>query len=276
MNFKFKHIKVINFSFILLFFIGGCTADKTQGSSTTSKDWVLTWSDEFDGEANELPDAEKWTYDIGTGNNGWGNQELQYYTNRAENAAMDGNGNLVITAKKEAYGSSQYTSARLKTQGLFSQKYGKFEARLKTPYGQGLWPAFWMLGDNITTAGWPECGEIDIMELKGQLPTIIAGTVHGPGYSAGNAISKNYTLVNARFDTDYHIFTVIWDESSIKFYVDDTLYHTVKKSGISDWVFNQNFFIIMNVAVGGNYVGAPNTFTTFPQTMTIDYVRVYE
>lgn len=249
----------------------GC--DEEEKQTISSRNWQLVWSDEFEGTAGTLPDASKWGYDLGN-NGGWGNAELQSYTNDPENVSLDGNGNLVITAKKAG---SSYRSARVKTQGKFSQAYGRFEARLKTPYGPGIWPAFWMLGDNIGEVGWPNCGEIDIMELKGQLPYVINGTVHGPGYSAGNAISSAYALQNDRFDLDYHIFAVEWSEDQIDFFCDGYLYKRITKNDVpGEWVYDQPFFMILNVAVGGNYVGFPTDQTPFPQKMTVDYVRVYQ
>lgn len=256
--------------------VSGCETDTKQNLET--RNWQLTWSDEFEGTSGQSPDPTKWTFDIGTGSNGWGNQELQYYTNRVQNVATDGSGNLVITALKENYNGSQYTSARIKTKGKFNQQYGRFEARLKTPYGQGVWPAFWMLGNNFENVGWPNCGEIDIMELRGQLPSTINGTIHGPGYSGANPISGSYTLYNSRFDTEFHLFAVEWDSQKIDFFVDGFLYKRISKNEVpGEWVFDQAFFMILNVAIGGNYVGLPNNNTTiFPQKMTIDYVRVYQ
>lgn len=252
-----------------------CEADPFPKHS--EKNWTLTWSDEFNGEKGQSIDPTKWTFDIGRGQNGWGNQELQYYTNRPENISMDGNGNLVITALKENFQGAGFTSARIKTEGLFQQKYGRFEARIKTPYGPGLWPAFWMLGSNIAEVSWPQCGEIDIMELRGQEPQTIHGSVHGPGYSAGNAVSKRFTLPDARFDSQFHVFAIEWDETTIDYFVDDILYHRITINDVpGEWVFNQSFFMILNVAVGGNFVGFVNQNTPFPQTMTIDYVRVYQ
>ena len=248
-------------------------------SEDPKRSYELVWEDNFDGAAGTLPNSSKWTYDIGRGDNGWGNSELQYYTNRPENVSMDGNGNLVIKAIKESYQGAAYTSARIKTQGLFSQTYGKFEARLKTPFGQGLWPAFWMLGEDITEVSWPQCGEIDIMELRGQQPTVIHGTIHGPGYSGGNGISGSFSQENTRFDTDFHVFTVEWGEDFIEFFVDGQLYHSVVPSDLpagSEWVYNKDFFLILNVAVGGGFVGAVSSTVPFPQTMVIDYVRVYQ
>ena len=172
---------------------------------------------------------------------------------------------------------AHFTLPLIKTEGIFAQKYGRFEARIKLPWGQGIWPAFWLLGDNIDTVSWPFCGEIDIMEYRGQEPTVNNGTMHGPGYSAGNAITKKYELQNDRFDTDFHIFGIEWGENYVNFYVDDVLYNQITPADVTgEWVFDHEFFIIMNVAVGGNFVGAPNAQTVFPQTMLVDYVRVYQ
>jgi beta-glucanase (GH16 family) len=268
---------ILVFAFVLLISLAGCSTDDKQ--QINNYNWKLTWSDEFDGAAGSLPDAAKWTFDIGTGNNGWGNNELEYYTNRPENISEDGKGNLVITAIKESYQGSSYTSARIKTKGIFDQKYGRFEAKIKSPYGQGLWPAFWMLGNNVDTDSWPLCGEIDIMEIKGQMPSVVYGTLHGPGYSGANPISSSYTLINNRFDTDFHIFAMEWNENKIDFFVDNYLYKRVNKSDVEvkgKWVYDHPFFLILNLAVGGNFLGGPNSQTTFPQKMTIDYVRVYQ
>lgn len=249
----------------------GCDDDEKQ--DVGSRNWELVWSDEFDGASGVLPDETKWGFDLGN-NNGWGNQELENYTNNPENVSLDGDGNLVITAIKNG---NSYTSARIKTQNKFTQKYGRFEARLKTPYGPGIWPAFWMLGENVNEVGWPQCGEIDIMELKGQQPNMIHGTLHGPGYSAGNAISSTYALQNGRFDQEYHIFAVEWTESKIDFFCDGYLYKRITKGDVpGQWVYDHPFFLILNVAIGGNYVGFPTAQTPFPQKMTIDYVKVYQ
>ncbi|NUQ24594.1 MAG: glycoside hydrolase family 16 protein [Saprospiraceae bacterium] len=258
--------------FILALTFFGCETDDFQ--KLDDRKWQLTWSDDFNGNAGQVPDASKWTYDIGNGQGGWGNQELQSYTDSPDNVSMDGEGNLVITAIRNG---NSFTSARIKTQGLFAQQYGRFEARLKTPYGPGLWPAFWMLGANIETVNWPQCGEIDIMELRGQEPHIIHGTIHGPGYSGGNPITKGYALTDARFDTEFHVFAIEWSKEKIDFFVDDFLYQRIERGDApGEWVYDQPFFMILNVAVGGNYVGFPTDGTPFPQKMTIDYVRVYE
>ena len=269
-----KTIKLIAVSPLLLasvivLIFGSCSSS----NDIENRNWQLVWQDEFDTPG--APYATKWTYDIGTGpdSNGWGNNELESYTSSSDNIIV-ADGVLKITAKSSG---SSYTSARIKTQGIFSQAYGRIEARIKLPWGPGMWPAFWMLGSNLTTVGWPQCGEIDIMEGKGQEPNIVHGTVHGPGYSGGSAITASYGLQNSRFDADYHIFAVEWTPNCIDFYVDDTLYERITPSKVTgDWVYNQPFFILLNLAVGGDYVGYPNAYTNFPQTMYVDYVRVYK
>lgn len=239
---------------------------------TTMNELVI--QDEFD--VNGAPNSAIWGYDIGTGTNGWGNNELQYYTDRKENVTVQ-NGYLIITARKESYQGSPYTSARLLTKGKFEQAYGRFEARIRLPWGQGMWPAFWMLGADIDTNPWPAAGEIDIMEFRGQEPSTVLGTVHGPGYSAGESISKSYTLKNDRFDTGFHVFGIEWTPKYVNFYVDDVLYNQITPADVpGEWVFNKPFFILINLAVGGSFVGSPNSETVFPQTMLVDYVRVYK
>lgn len=258
---------------VMLILFPGCKKESEQ--TLPQRNWQLVWSDEFDGAAGTSPDASKWTFDIGGG--GWGNQELEYYTNDTKNASLDGNGSLLMTARNEPFGGSPFTSARIKTQGLFSQAYGRIEARIKTTAGPGIWPAFWMLGEDIDTNPWPACGEIDIMEQRGQAPYINNGSLHGPGYSGGSAITKAYTLTNGRFDADYHIYAVEWSNESIDFFVDDYLYQRVTPENLpGKWVYNKPFFLILNIAVGGTYVGFPTTGTSFPQSMVVDYVKVYK
>ena len=255
----------------LLFVVFSCSNDEKQKVTNFNK---LVMQDEFDTDG--APNSAIWGYDIGTGSNGWGNNELEYYTNNSENIKVV-DGMLQIIAKKQAFMGSQYTSARILTKGLFEQKQGRFEARIKMPYGRGMWPAFWLLGANSDEVTWPQCGEIDIAEYKGQEPTITHGTVHGPGYSGANAITKSYDLVNDRFDTDFHIFGIEWGEKYINFYVDDVLYNQITPDKVTgEWVYDHPFYIILNLAVGGSYVGSPNSETTFPQTMYVDYVRVYQ
>ncbi len=241
-----------------------------------ASDWQLVWSDEFEQADGTSPNPAKWVMETGGG--GWGNNELEYYTDRLDNAYIE-KGSLVILAKRESFGGRNYTSARLKTQERFSQKYGRFEARIRIPYSQGIWPAFWMLGDDIGVAGWPTCGEIDIMENIGKEPTVVHGTLHGPGYSGGSGKGAAYTLPGGgRFADDYHIFAIEWESNEVRWYVDGNPYWTVKSSDIpagTRWVFDHNFFILLNVAVGGNWPGYPNSTTVLPQKMLVDYVRVY-
>jgi beta-glucanase (GH16 family) len=226
-----------------------------------------------------MPDTTMWVYDIGRGpgNDGWGNAELQYYTNRPSNVQMDGQGNLVITARRESFGGADFTSTRIKTKGLFAQKFGRFEARIKSPSGPGIWPAFWMLGANIDEVKWPQCGEIDILEIKGNQPNVVYGSVHGPGYSGGNAKTKSYQSPDSRFDNDFHIFAIEWGNDYIDYFIDNFLYQRITPGDLNgEWVFNQPFYMILNVAVGGNFVGFPTTGTALPQSMIVDYVRVYK
>ena len=244
--------------------------------------WTLTWSDEFNAPNGSPVDSTKWFYE--SGGNGWGNQELEYYTTRPQNA-LQNDGNLVITATREKYTGADgvtrdYTSARLKTKGKFSQKYGRFEARIQIPRGQGIWPAFWMLGDDIDKIAWPKCGEIDIMENIGKEPALVHGTIHGPGYSGDKGIGSPFALpTNAPFADDFHIYAVEWEPKAIRFYVDEHLYATRTPAELpkgAKWVYNHPFYILLNVAVGGGWPGNPDATSQFPQTMLVDYVRVYK
>ncbi|MDR9401163.1 MAG: glycoside hydrolase family 16 protein [Psychroflexus sp.] len=278
------HINMKYIPILMLFSIClvSCELDETQEVVTLN---TLVWADEFDVDG--APNPENWNFEIGDGTDqgipGWGNNELQYYTDRPENVKVE-NGMLVITARQENFEGSNYTSARLTTQNLFEKKYGRFEARIKVPYGKGYWPAFWMLGEDSDGEVWPQIGEIDIMECLGDEPTAMFGTIHGPGYSGGESISKEYILQNNRFDTNFHVFGIEWSPNRINFYVDDKLYQSLtpedvdeETDGEGEWVFNdREFYIILNIAVGGNLPGAPNANTVFPQSMFVDYVRVYE
>jgi beta-glucanase (GH16 family) len=249
--------------------------------NASKQHYTLHWSDEFDGLKGCTPDQSKWNYDLG--GNGFGNNELETYTNRVENAFLDGSGNLVIKAVKESFTGSDgikrdYTSARLLTKGKFSQRYGRFEARIKLPFGQGIWPAFWLLGDNIDQVGWPDSGEIDIMENIGREPAINNGSLHGPGYSGADSLSAKYTLPDGqKLSEDFHTFAIEWEPEAIRFYVDGNLYSTRTPADVSGkkWVYDHPFFILLNVAIGGGWPGSPDDTTAFPQTMTVDYVRVY-
>ncbi len=253
---------------------------QTQEAVMTRQE-TLVWSDEFNGAAGTPVNPNNWSADIG--GNGWGNDELEYYTDRPENAALDGNGNLAIVARQETlpnsncwYGTCQYTSARLLTQNHFQFTYGRVEARIKIPRGQGLWPAFWMVGANVDQVGWPENGEIDIMENVGKEPMTIHGTMHGPGYSGKNGIGSPFMIEQA-FADDFHIFSVDWEPDAVRWYVDGTLYQTITPNDVhgNEWVFNHDFFLLLNVAVGGTWPGNPDNTSAFPQTMLVDYVRVY-
>ena len=266
---KNQYITSLLIVFALIAFTG-CEVSETQRVVNLTN---LVKADEFDVDGP--PDPNMWAYNNGTGVNGWGNNELQFYTSRPENVKVE-DGMLHITARKEQYFGAGYTSARIVTKGLFETTYGRFEARMQMPWGRGLWPAFWLLGADDEENIWPLCGEIDVMEYRGQEPTVVHGSVHGPGYSASTAITKRYDLVNDRLDTDFHIFGIEWGPDYINYYVDDVLYSQITPDDVTgDWVFNKPFYMIINVAVGGSFVGSPNAETEFPQTMLVDYVRIY-
>jgi beta-glucanase (GH16 family) len=253
-----------------------------QGSSQAdATKWKLTWSDEFNAEDGTAPDSAKWSFDFG--GEGWGNKELESYTSRPVNVQQKG-GNLVITALKEDYTGKDgvarpYTSARIKTKGLFSQAYGRVEARMQLPLGKGIWPAFWMLGDDIGTAGWPKAGEIDIMENIGEAGRAYS-TLHGPEYSGAHGISAKYDLpVGEVVNTGFHVYAVEWSPNNIRFYFDDKLIVERTPADLpagAKWVYDHPFFVILNVAVGGLWPGNPDETTAFPQRMLVDYVRVYK
>jgi beta-glucanase (GH16 family) len=243
--------------------------------------WKLTWSDEFNGANGTGIDPSKWIAEAG--GNGWGNHELEYYTRRSENAYLR-DGKLVIEARRENYSGAdgvrrEYTSARLKTAGKFSQAYGRFEARMKLPAEQGVWPAFWMLGDDIDAVGWPACGEIDIMENIGKEPSVIHGSIHGPGYIGDLGLEARYNLPLGKFADDFHVFAAEWEPNAVRFYVDDHLYVTRTRADMKPgwkWVFDHPFFLLLNLAVGGDWPGDPDATSHFPQEMLVDYVRVYQ
>jgi beta-glucanase (GH16 family) len=252
------------------------------GIPRESRKWTLIWSDEFDGEAGTPINAEFWTHD--TGGHGWGNNELEYYTDRVANASLDGSGHLAIVARQETlegydcdYGPCQYTSARILSQAKVEFTYGRVEARIRIPRGQGIWPAFWMLGANLDRVSWPNCGEIDVMENIGREPRTVYGTIHGPGYSGTNGIGSSYHI-DEDFADDFHVYTIVWEANVIRWYVDGELYNTVSADDLNGraWVYDHDFFIILNVAVGGGWPGSPDETTEFPQTMLVDYVRVYQ
>jgi Glycosyl hydrolases family 16/PKD domain len=248
---------------------------KSAGGLTTSMSVQVTvglkqsliWSEEFDTPG--APNSAKWGYDTGEG--GWGNNELEYYTSRTDNAVVS-NGTLKIIAKKENYGTSAYTSARLLSKDKFSFRYGKIEIRAKLPPDKGTWPAIWMLGNNVATAPWPACGEIDIMEHVGNQLNKIFGTIHYPGHSGANGVGG--TTVNPTATTDFHRYALVWTATSIQFLIDDAAYFTTANNS-STMPFNQNFFIILNVAMGGNFGGSVDPAFSNAQ-MEIDYIRVYQ
>jgi beta-glucanase (GH16 family) len=245
-----------------------------QGYSTplSYPNMTLVWNDEFDG--NSL--SSDWTYDIGNGNWGWGNNELEYY--RTDNATVE-NGLLTITAKQESFGGQNYTSSRIKTQGLKSFKYGRIDIRAKLPFGKGIWPALWMLGDNISTVGWPSCGEIDIMELVGGSGTdkTVHGTAHWADANGNRAyIGGSNSLSSGIFNDQFHVFSIVWDTNSIKWYRDNIEYYVLNTTAADLAEFDERFFFIFNVAVGGNWPGNPDATTVFPQKMIVDYVRVFQ
>jgi beta-glucanase (GH16 family) len=240
-----------------------------------AQQWHLIWSDEFDGPAGSAPDPLKWTYDLGAG--GWGNQELETYTNQPDNVQQDGKGHLIIRAVRDASGN--YTSARIKTEDRFAVTYGRIAARMKIPRGQGMWPAFWMLGTNIKGSGWPQCGEIDVMENIGKEPSVVHGTVHGPGYSGAHGISAKDELPSkAALADDYHVYAAEWSPDKIVFLLDEQPYATVTPSALppgTKWVYDHPFFLLLNVAVGGGWPGNPDAATVLPQELLVDWVRVF-
>ena len=248
--------------------------------SWDSREWELLWSDEFDAPAGTPIDDSSWTCEIG--GHGWGNNEMEFYSDRIANVSHDGAGNLVITAREESladatchYGDCLYTSARCITQDKVEFTYGRVEARIDIPNGQGIWPAFWMLGANFSELGWPLSGEIDILENVGE-KNVVYGTLHGPGYSGGGGIGAYRTDVN--LDEDYHVYAIDWDEYVIRWYVDGELANIVSVNALDgkQWVYNHDFFMLLNLAVGGYWPGYPDETTEFPQEMLVDYVRVYQ
>jgi beta-glucanase (GH16 family) len=263
--------------FVALALVLSCSPNEKQEVTSLNR---LVLEDDF--LINGAPDPVLWGFEIGDGTAqgipGWGNNESQYYTDRSENVVVE-DGMLKITALKESYQGSDYTSARILTKGKYQRKFGRFEARIKLPWGQGIWPAFWLLGDDSNgTQVWPQIGEIDVMEYRGQEPTIVHGSLHGPDYSGGQAITKQYDVVSERFDTGFHVFGIEWGPDYVNYYVDNVLYQQITPQDVpGQWVFNNNeFYIILNLAVGGTFAGPPGVNTIYPQTMQVDYVRIYE
>jgi beta-glucanase (GH16 family) len=269
---------------LLSFQILSCNKDATSQNNGDTENipepegWQLVWNDEFTGSGIDL---EKWEYEVNA--DGGGNNELQYYTDHSENSFIE-NGHLVIQALKESYtgpaGTRQYTSARIRTKYRGDWKYGRFDIRAKLPYGKGLWPAIWMLPTDWLYGGWAASGEIDIMELLGQEPNKVYGALHYGGEYPNNVHTSNfYILPHGNFSDDFHVYSLEWESNEIRWYVDNVHYQTQ-----TEWYtanveypapFDQRFHILLNVAVGGNWPGDPDTTTVFPQRMTVDYIRVY-
>lgn len=234
--------------------------------------WRLVWQDEFDGPGI---DDTQWSHQVG--DHGWGNRELQRYTDRPENAYIQ-DGHLVIEARREAHRARRFTSARLTTRNSFAFRYGRIEARIRVPKGRGLWSAFWLLGADYPEVGWPQSGEIDVMETIGSQPRRVHGTVHGPGYSGADGIGSARELTGYRtYAEDFYRYSIEWDPDAIRWYVDDKRFFAVTPADLpGDWVFDHPFYLIVNLAVGGTWPGNPGRQTRFPQKMWIDYVRIYQ
>ena len=248
-------------------------SDEGYDASDSYEGMSLVWSDEFEGEAIDL---SNWTYDLGNGSGGWGNNELQTYTNSANNSFV-ADGKLFIVAEK--VGENAYTSARLKSLDLQEFQYGRIDVRAILPKGQGIWPAIWMLGANYPDVGWPACGEIDIMELLGQLAGTVHGTAHwGIDWPNWTHQGSSTSIYPENFDEEFHVFSIDWSEDNIDFIMDDEVFFNINPSMMNGqpYPFNNPFFFILNVAVGGNWPGYPDETTTFPVFMAVDYVRVYQ
>jgi beta-glucanase (GH16 family) len=280
----------------MLIACAACTDDapSTAGSARPTQsplptEWTQIWSDEFDGPAGSAVDATKWTNDIGDGcdhgNCGWGNNELEYYSSNQSNISLTGAGQLAIVGKpappglKCYYGDCRYTSAKITTRGrMVASPAGKVEARIKLSEGQGLWPAFWMLGSSCPETPWPDCGEIDIMEGKGSLPTLSSSAMHGPGYSGQTPFANWQRFARGRI-TDFHTYAVEWDTRSVQWLVDGAPHYQVGTTDIHAYgksVLDKSFIVILNMAIGGHFDGNPRSDAIFPATMLIDYVRVYQ
>jgi beta-glucanase (GH16 family) len=256
---------------LIMIGMAACIAATAAAQAVPGNGWKLAWIDDFEAPAI---DTANWCYDLGAG--GWGNGESECYSSRPENARVE-DGCLVIEARREKYQGSYYTSARLKTQGLRSFKHGRVEARIKVPAGKGLWPAFWLLGSNIPEKGWPDCGEIDVMEYIGKEPDAIFGTIHGPGYSG--SLGRSHMLrLSADVADGFHVFAVEWGPGKIDWLCDGAVYASASAQDLDgyEWVFDKDFFIILNLAVGGNWPGPVGLDTAFPARMLVDYVAVYQ
>ncbi|HEY2505153.1 MAG TPA: glycoside hydrolase family 16 protein [Streptosporangiaceae bacterium] len=243
--------------------------------------YELAWSDEFDGPAGAPADPQTWRADVG--GDGWGNEELQYYTDGTQNAAIDGAGNLTIAVRRSDpkvaardYDGCEFTSARLISNQLVAFRYGLIQARMKLPPGLGIWPAFWLLGADFDEVSWPDCGEIDVLENFGINKMQALGAVHGPGYSGPEGVAASLDTA-APLSDDFHVYSVSWEPDRIRWYVDDRQFHCVTPADLHGqrWVFDHDFFLLVNVAVGGVPSVQPDSTVTFPQLLVVDYIRVY-
>ena len=267
----------------------GCASGPSSTEATPPPTaWTQVWSDEFDGPAGTGIDGTKWSYEAGdgcaAGNCGWGNQEKEYYTDVPENISLNGQGQLMIVARAAPagltcyYGPCRYTSAKITTRGRMLAAPGRVEARIKLPAGQGLWPAFWMLGHNFPTTPWPACGELDIMENKGSQPATTSSAIHGPGYFGATPFAHAQTLANGTLSSDFHTFAIEWDSAKVRFFVDENAHYGTTREALERYgssILDQPFFLILNLAVGGHFDGDPGSDAIFPATMLVDYVRVY-
>lgn len=269
--------------------LASCAAAPSTPASGVGPGWTLAWQDDFTGPAGAPADPARWRADTGDGCArgicGWGNEERQTYTSAAENASLTGAGHLAIVARRVDraasscwYGPCRYTSAKLHTQGTVEARHGRVEARVRLPRGQGLWPAFWMLGSSFGATPWPACGELDVMEFRGSRPAAMSSAVHGPGYSGNTPFVHELIRPTGTFVDDFHVFGVEWDRDTIRFLADGAVHYTLTRAEVERqgrWVFDDPFFVILNLAVGGKFDGDPATDDIFPATMLVDWVRVY-
>lgn len=266
---------------------GGAPATGTQSSNPpTTTTWTQVWSDEFDGPAGTLVDATKWNYDLGdgctNGNCGWGNNEKEFYTSSADNVSLNGQGQLAIVARPATgltcfYGPCRYTSAKITTRGKMSAAPGRVEARIKLPAGQGLWPAFWMLGSGFPGVPWPASGELDIMENKGSQSVTTSSAIHGPGYSGATPFAHSNSLT-APLSDGFHTFAIEWNKDQATFFVDGFAHYSVLRTELLNYgpsILDQGYFVILNLAIGGNFDGDPKSDAILPATMLVDYVRAF-
>lgn len=260
-----------------LFAVSGCLAEPEADPT-----WRLVWEDTFDGAEGSAPDPGTWNLEVGRGpqGDGWGNQELQTYTAEPDNVDLDGRGFLRIRARRDLDGG--WTSARITTQDKQVFRYGRIEARVLVPAGKGLWPAFWMLGADIGEVSWPNCGEIDILEARGQEPEVLFGTVHGPGYAGADSVGGTLVHADGPLSEDFHDVAVAWDPNHVAWFLDGVPFHTVTPGDLPPgavWVFDRDFFLLLNLAVGGTFLGpggGPDETTPDVAVLGVDHVRVYE